>query len=269
MGKAAKALAWIGDVTQVLVLSRLHPARRRISEQASTACRSLWFHARCKIPQVPLAEIVAKLGAAPLEEVVLPGPTDLGDVGSQVGYHALGAVVRAVRPSVILETGTYLGVSAYAMALNAGPACRIFTVDLPDHASAEAVPELNALDQRHVQTSRKRVGEAFLRHAVARQITQIREDSMTFRAERWLQEAELVYVDGGHSMPCITKDTENAFRVLAPDGTIVWDDYFHLYPDVVTFLDRLAEDHPLYGIEGTNYVIYSRRWHGRDRSAQP
>ena len=83
---------------------------------------------------------------------------------------------------------------------------------------------------------------------------------MTFRAEEGLRDVDLVYVDGGHSLPVVTKDTENAFRVLAPDGTIVWDDYFHLYPDVVSFLDTLADQYPLHGIKGTNYVIYSRRW---------
>lgn len=261
MGKAANALGWIGDVTQVLVISRLHPERRRMAELASTACRSLWFHQRSKIRQLPLAEVVSRLGSPQLDQIAVPGPaTDLGDVGSQTGYHALGAIVSALQPRTILETGTYLGVSAYTMALNAPVGCRIFTVDLPDQASPALVPELNAIDQKHVATSRHRVGEAFLRHPVAQQITQIREDSMTFRAEKWLAQADLIYVDGGHSLPCITKDTENAFRVLAEFGTIVWDDYFHLYPDVVRFLDTLADQHPLHGITGTNYVIYSRRW---------
>ena len=83
---------------------------------------------------------------------------------------------------------------------------------------------------------------------------------MTFRAEKWIDRADLIYIDGGHSLPCITRDTENALRVLAPDGTIVWDDYFHLYPDVVSYLDDLADRYPMHAIAGTNYVIYSRRW---------
>ena len=83
---------------------------------------------------------------------------------------------------------------------------------------------------------------------------------MSFRAEKIVSNVGLIFVDGGHSTPCITADTENAFRVLASDGTIVWDDYFHLYPDVVRFLDDLADRLPLHVIAGTNYVIYSKRW---------
>jgi hypothetical protein len=261
MPKLSNATAWLGDLFQALVLARFHPRHRRASQLASSACRSLWFHQRSKIRPKPLREIVTQLKGHPVHEVLLPGPqTDLGDVGSQSGYHILGSLVRAIRPTTILETGTYLGVSAYAMALNAADNCQIFTVDLPDDAQAQEVHELNAIDQGHIATSRHRVGEAFLRFPVRPRITQIREDSMTFRAEKWMEQAELVYVDGGHSLPCITRDTENALRVLSPDGTIVWDDYFHLYPDVVRFLDELADRYPLHSIEGSNYVIYSRRW---------
>jgi predicted O-methyltransferase YrrM len=227
-----------------------------------TICRSASFHARSKIRPIALPEILARLAAPSVEQVLLPGPSvDLGDVGSQSGYHVLGSLVRALQPAVILEFGTYLGVSACAMALNAPAGCRVFTVDLPDDAEATAVAVLNALDQSHVATSRHRVGEAFLRSSIRDRVTQIRADSMTFRAEEHVKNADLVYVDGGHSLPVVTQDTENALRVLSPNGTVVWDDYFHLYPEVVNFLDGLSERFPLHSIGGTNYVIYSRRWH--------
>jgi hypothetical protein len=269
MPNLRNAAAWISDLVRVLVLARFNPRYRRASELASTACRSLWFHERSKIRPKPLRELVAMLNAKPVSEVVLPGPeTDLGDIGSQTGYHVLGSLVRALEPKFILETGTYLGVSAYAMALNAPDHCRIFTVDLPDDARSQDVPELNAIDRGHIVASRYRVGEAFLRAPVRPRITQIREDSMSFRAEKWIDRAEFIYVDGGHSLPCITRDTENAFRVLDPDGAILWDDYFHLYPDVVSYLDELADRYPLHGIAGTNYVLYSRRWDRETKAEQ-
>jgi predicted O-methyltransferase YrrM len=261
MARILKGLAWLRDVIQVLVVDRFDPKRNFFSEQASTACRSLRFHSRAKIAGVPLGQIIAALASAPVEQVVLPGPgTKLGDVGSQIGYHVLGSLVQALKPDTVLEFGTYLGVSAHTMALNAAKGCHIYTVDLPDKISSETIAGLNLLDQHHVRESRSRVGEAFLGSATNEQIIQIRADSLTFRAETHVKNVDFVYVDGGHSLPIITKDTENAFRILSPRGTIVWDDYFHLYPDVVKFLDDLAKQYPLRGIAGTNYVIYSRRF---------
>ena len=261
MSKISNSLQWTGDLVQVLVLDRLNPARKRDAELASTACRSLKFHSRSKIPQVALRDILTSMGCSAVDPVVLPGPgADLGECGSQIAYHALGSIVRATKPKLIFETGTYLGVSALAMALNAPPECHIFTQDLPEEAVAAEVAGLNKIDQAHVETSRYRVGEAFLRSDQKDRITQIREDSMTFEVEKVLKEVDLVYIDGGHSLPLITKDTENAFKVLSTKGVIVWDDYFHLYPDVVQYLDELSEKYVFKGVEGTNYVVYSPLW---------
>lgn len=266
MATLNQGFAWIVDLVQIFALDRFHPQRRQFSLQASTACRSLKFHAHCKIPALGLNEILQRLSQREIEFVSLPEPaSDLGDVGSQTYYHALGSVVRAIEPRIILEFGTYLGVSALTMALNAPPECRIHTVDLPDETSPDFEPSLNNVDRGHIATSRFRVGEAFLRSSHRDQITQIRADSMTFRAENSVRQADLVLVDGGHSLPVVSKDTENAFKVLSPSGVIIWDDYFHLYPDVVVFLDRLAKERTLYRIHGTNLVIHSPLWQSASR----
>ena len=259
--KIIKGLAWLSDVTQVLVLDRLNPTRRRFSELASTSCRELRFHSRAKIHSLPLSQIIAKFTPDSFEQVSLPGPfTDLSDVGSMNVYHVLGSLVRSLDPKTILEFGTYLGVSTQTMALNASKDCRIYTVDLPDESPPEVVPNLNAIDQQHIRKSRYRVGEAFIHSSTRGQIVQSRADSRLFRAETEIKGADLVFIDGGHSLPVIKNDTENAFRVLSATGTIIWDDYFHLYPDVVRFLDGLQTQFPLYGIAGTNLVIHSRRF---------
>jgi hypothetical protein len=270
MSKATRGLQWFTDITQVLFLDRFNARRRHLAEAASTACRSLNFHSRSKIRPIPLADLLSRMGCEEVTSVNLPGPSTLfGDVGSMAGYHVLGSLMKGLRPASVLEFGTYLGVSAYVMALNSPPDCQIHTVDLPDAAGAESQHELNALDQRHVASSRHRVGEAFLRSPERARITQIRADSLKFRAESLVSNIDFVYVDGGHSRPIVSSDTENAFRVLSNAGTIVWDDYFHLYPDVVQFLNELSGDHEMHGIAGTNYVIHSRRWRKKDDQSRP
>jgi len=264
MANFSNGLAWLRDVVQVLVADRFHPARKHDSQLASTACRSLRFHARSKIHPLPWAELFQKLAVNPVAQVTLPGPaTDLGDVGSAECYQILATLARALQPKTIFEFGTYLGVSACTLAMNTPPECRIYTLDLPDPAIASTVAELNAIDQNHIVQSRFRVGEAFLRTPYKDRIVQLRADSLSFRPEACVTNVDLIFVDGGHSLPLVTRDTKNAFLMLSANGTILWDDYFHLYPDVVAFLDQLADQYPLYAIPGTNFVIYSRRWHAQ------
>ena len=256
-----QGVAWLRDITQILFLDRLNGRRREQSFAATAAVRNQRFHAHSKIRQLPLAKVLEKLGVAEQDSVVtMPPPKRVSGLGSPTYYFALAGIVRATRPRTVLEFGTFRGVSALTMAANLPEGGTVFTVDLPDDATPDAAHELNAIDEGHVRSSRQRVGEAFLGSAFADRIRQIRADSMTFDARQHVQGCDLVLVDGGHSLPLVARDTENAFHVLAPGGIIIWDDYFYLYPDVVKFLDKLADTHLLVGIEGTNTVIHHQKW---------
>ena len=81
MSKIARGFQWFRDITQVVFLDRFNPQRRHLAEAASTACRSLNFHSRCRIRGLPLAEVLARLGCPEVPTVALAGPcTDFGDV---------------------------------------------------------------------------------------------------------------------------------------------------------------------------------------------
>ena len=255
----SRGIAWLSDLFQVFFVDRFNARSRPYSLRASTAARSCHFHAHAPIPEQPLNQILHNLAGHPVLDVTLPGPqTELGDVGSHTFYYTLGSLVRALQPKIILEFGTYLGVSAYTMALNAPQSCRLYTVDLPDAAQAGPSHALNRIDQGHIHTSRGRVGQAFLGTPQETLITQIRADSLSLQIKDHLAQADLILVDGGHSTPIVTRDTENAFSVLASKGVIVWDDYFHLYPDVVNYLNQLSQRHSLRRISGTNFVVHQR-----------
>jgi len=265
-GKGRKSLSasvlYARDVSEVLFLNRVRSSalQSRIAGEAATFVRMARFHAHARIPHVDLGDIVAQLSPDPVREIVLPGPRPFHGVGNATYYAALASVVRAVNPSSVLEFGTYLGMGTLTIALNARPDCRIITVDLPDDAAVGEAHALNDADLALIDVRRDRVGEAFLGSRVADRITQIRADSLTWRADESLAPIDLVLIDGGHSTPVVTADTENALRVLAEDGTLLWDDYFHLYPDVVGYLDGLAAGgRTMRTIRGTNVVISDRR----------
>ena len=260
--RLSASVLYARDVSEVLFLDRVKSSalQSRIAGEAATFVRQARFHAHARIPHVDLGEIVSQLSPEPVSEIVLPGPRPFHRVGSTTYYAALASVVRAVDPTTVLEFGTYLGMGTLTIALNARPECRIVTVDLPDDAEVGEEHALNRADLTLIDVRRERVGEAFLGSRVADRITQVRTDSLTWRADTAVSSVDLVLVDGGHSAPVVRADTENAFRVLAENGTVLWDDYFHLYPDVVGYLDGLAAGgRVMRTIRGTNVVISDDR----------
>lgn len=260
--RLAASLQYARDVSEVLFLQRLRaaPVERGMAGEAATVVRQARFHAHARIPNLEPAEIVARLSPEPVVEVTLPGPREKHGVGGTAYYHAVASVVRAVEPSSILEFGTFLGVGTLTLALNAPPGCRTVTVDLPDEVSVDDAHGLNQADRELIERRRDRTGEAFAGSRVADRIEQVRADSLTWRPDASLGPFDLVLIDGGHSTAVVRADTENALRLLSPTGTILWDDYFHLYPDVVGYLDGLAAaGRRLFAVRGTNLVISDPR----------
>src|ERR1044071_7783828 len=114
MTRIGRGSSWLADLIQIFALDRFHRERKRFSLEASTACRSLKFHAHSKIKTLELKELLRRLSNAPMESVRLAGvETDLGNVGNHTYYFTLASLVKALAPKTILEFGTYLGVSAF------------------------------------------------------------------------------------------------------------------------------------------------------------
>lgn len=261
MNRFSKPVRYIRDVGEVLFLNRLKaPLQRDIAGEAATIVRRARFHAHAKIPNVDLVDIISELSPEPIDEVTLPGPRDLCGVGNATYYHALASIARVLDPSSVLEFGTYLGVGTLTLALNTRANCRITTVDLPDDPSLDASHELSPGDRELIKRRAARVGEAFLGSRVSDRITQIRTDSLTWCPDASLEPVDLALIDGGHSGPIVRADTLNAFKLMSPSGSVLWDDYFYLYPDIVHYLDSLLDGgRRLYVVRGTNLVIYDPR----------
>lgn len=262
MSRLAAAMRYVRDVGEVLFFDRLHgpPLQSAIAGEAATIVRRARFHAHAKIRNLDLSELLLRLQPEPVTEVTLPGPRELCGVGNATYYHALASFTCAIRPASVLEFGTYIGVGTLTIALNAPADCRIVTVDLPDDPLMEKSHALSRGDLELIERRRARVGKAFLDSRVSSRITQVRTDSLTWQPEDSLKGVELVLIDGGHSAPLVRADTENAFKLLSPTGTVLWDDYFYLYPGVVNYLNGLVDEGlTLHVVRGTNLVVYDPR----------
>ena len=69
------------------------------------------------------------------------------------------------------------------------------------------------------------MGEFFAGSRYADKICQLFGNSITFDYSPYENAIDLVVVDADHSYDFVRPDTESAFRLLRPGGTILWDDY--------------------------------------------
>jgi len=247
----------IFDFMQVVIAGLRDKSRRRHLIQLGRDIRQRAFDLRNAIPEIEHADLASFLGCSEPKEIMLPplGVITLAGLGHVAPYAILASVVSALQPKVIFETGTFRGVGALTMALNA-PHSEVYTLDLPEESGSASTTTLTRGDAEWVRLSRGCVGIAFKGHPVENRIHQLFSDSLKFDAAERVASADFCFIDGGHSYECIKADTENALKVLSPQGVILWDDYTWFTGGVSKYICELAREMPLKRIAGTQYIIY-------------
>jgi predicted O-methyltransferase YrrM len=249
-------------VRDLFSLATVHMASRKSRGhviQLGRDARQHAFDARDTLPVIEHSALAAFLGCEEPREIILP-PIDtisLSGLGFVVPYTLLATIVSALQPKKIFETGTFRGVAALTMALNA-PQADVYTLDLPEEVSAAEIETLSKGDKEWVRLSRTSTGFAFADHPAAARIHQLRGNSLTFDPPSSLANTDLCFIDGGHSYECIKADTETALKVLSPNGVIVWDDYTWFIDGVSNYLTELRRSLPLHRIAGSQLVVYRR-----------
>lgn len=232
---------------------------RRHVIQLGRDIRQHAFDARDPLPILEHADLAAFLGCAEPPQITLPdiATISLSGLGFVVPYTLLATITSALQPGKVFETGTFRGVAALTMALNA-PQADIYTLDLPEETIPEEIATLSRGDREWVRLSRTSTGFAFLNHPARARIHQLRGNSLTFQPPPELANTDLCFIDGGHSYECIQADTETALSILAPNGVIVWDDYTWFVSGVSQYLTELRTKLPLHRIAGSQLVLYRR-----------
>jgi len=252
-------LPMVRDLVELLTLRAASSTTRRHAIQLGRSIRQHAFDARDPLPILDHPALAAFLGCEHPPEIVLP-PIDtisLSGLGFVVPYTLLATIASACRPKKIFETGTFRGVGALTLALNA-PQADVYTLDLPPEAAATEVETLSKGDKEWARLSRTSIGFAFRNHPAAARIRQLYGNSLTFDPPPELNNTDLCFIDGGHSLQCIQADTQTALKILSPRGVIVWDDYSWFTGGVSQHLITLSKSLPLYRIAGSQLVIYRR-----------
>ena len=136
----------------------------------------------------------------------------------------MSALVMAKRPKRIFEFGTFEGETTVRLA-RAAPDAEIVTLDLPEQQARTYVESFGTAEPF------SGVGAAYIAAGLGDRITQLREDGKTLDVAS-LGTFDFIIVDAAHEPPLLMVDSRNALRMLAPGGTIVWDDFNELWPGV-------------------------------------
>ena len=252
-------LPMVRDFSELVAVRLFAKKSRRHVIQLGRDVRQHAFDARDTLPVVEHSDLASFLGSDHPRDIVLPpiSTISLGGLGFVTPYALLASVVSALQPKKIFETGTFRGVGALTMALNA-PGAEIYTVDLPQDSGESDTSTLTRGDVEWVRLSRGCIGAAFDGLPEAARIHQIWANSLTLDASEITTDVDFFLIDGGHSYECVKADTENALKILAPDGVILWDDYTWFMSGVHSYLSELRKSLPLKRIAGSQYVIYKR-----------
>jgi predicted O-methyltransferase YrrM len=166
-----------------------------------------------------------------------------------IEQYYLGAIAQVRRPQKIFEIGTFDGATSLFLA-RVVPDARIYTLDLPQEDLAD---KKLALGRAHA-----RAASRFGSTAEADRITQLYGDSREFDFSPYYDKIDLVIVDGSHEADCVIPDTENALRMVAPGGMVVWDDYVPRRSSLVAAVDNAAKRHGLLIIRlrDTGFAVY-------------
>ena len=169
------------------------------------------------------------------------------------------ALAKLVQPRTYFEFGTYLGVQVINVAANLPPESRLYTLDLDEESVAaqqDAKQRQLTVDYLDAKQQKKL---AFVRSSFEERITPLYGDSNTYDFAPFHGRMDMLFVDGGHELPTVQSDTDNAFKMLSQDrmGCIAWHDYGNKdYPGLRTFIDGLSETRDMFFVEESLMVFF-------------
>ena len=220
----------------------------------------IWqLEAKQKIKTINLVDIFP----AELEKVPIQLENFLGHWGNVTIEEVckIALIAKYFKPRQVFEFGTYNGMTTLQLALNTPEETEIYTLDLSPEMASSTKFQLSELDRYVAVEFRTKfhtsVGSYFKGKPIEKKITQILSDSATYDYTPHHGKIDLIFIDAAHDYANKKTDSENALKMLAPGGVILWDNYDDVVnPEVTRYLSELADSLPLYHLRGTPLVVY-------------
>ena len=177
-------------------------------------------------------------------------PIGMGSV-TLVDQIVLLALAQITTPEKIIEVGTFLGFTTSLLSMNTS--AKIVSIDLPQTSELKELKyndELIEVDGNHnddfLRKQQALKGEMYLEFLTKEQrerVELVKADSTTIDFRSEFDQADFVFIDGGHEKSIVEKDTTNA-RSLVSEGVIIWHDFgSNIHDDVTEFLKQQSGHH--------------------------
>lgn len=167
-------------------------------------------------------------------------------------------IVKWKKPRRILELGTYNGMTTLQMALNAPPNCVVYTLDLsPEQAASIPLGKIDVLVAKHFRDRFNTATGSYFASRKDLNIVQLWGDTATFDYSVIGGPLDIIFIDAAHDTRNKIIDTENAFRLVAPGGVILWHNYADVgNPEVTKCLAEVASSRKIMRLRNTDLAIF-------------
>ncbi len=134
-----------------------------------------------------------------------------------------------VNDGIIVEIGTFRGLSATVMAREMNGNSYLITMDNYESRNKNEKSDLNDMIN-----NLKNVG-------VKEKIIAVVSKSETF-SKFWNQQIDLLFIDGAHDYKSVSQDFNLWSKFIKNNGKVAFHDYNNTHPDVKTFCDEVRDN---------------------------
>ena len=161
----------------------------------------------------------------------------------------------------IFEFGTCSGKTTYLMSLNSPKDAKIISLTLkPDDMN-----NLNKNNKDNNVSYRNIINESiyqkflFSGTCAENKIEVKFINSLNFNHSQYLEQMDLIFIDGGHTYSIVKNDSEKSFQMIKPNGIILWHDYVpgkKSARDVVKYINEISKKKKLKKIKNTSLCFF-------------
>ena len=200
----------------------------------------------------------------PKEDVIVKNfciPSNNKIVGMTSNYEAWIISSLSKVSKTIFEFGTCSGKTTYLMGLNSSDDTSITSITLnPSNFNNVKKENIdNKVSFRNI--IQESVYEKFLfsEKEVEKKIKVIFENSLNLEHNKFRNQMDLIFIDGGHTYSVVKNDSEKSFEMINETGIILWHDYVpgkRSAIDVVKYINEISKKKKIYKIKNTSLCIF-------------